>query len=183
MSIKSISLVFPMILLLAVTAPATNAQGTVPTFTHVSGQSSYTFAGGDPERGSTTTIPTVLVPVTLSFDAKKTGAGPFVMDSAADVPSILRSPLFSNYGFPSGGTTQYTDAMLRATFPKAEFPKAEEWHTLLGKPEVKPVKITVPVGYGYILTSKKTKTKRKLASIVLVSVADTPKVARMLPYA
>ena len=35
----------------------------------------------------------------------------------------------------------------------------------------------------HILTSKKTKTKRKLASIVLVSVADTPKVARMLPYA
>ena len=41
--------------------------------------------------------------------------------------------------------------MLRATFPKAD-----GWHTLLGKPEVKPVKIAVPVGYGYILTSKKT---------------------------
>ncbi len=41
--------------------------------------------------------------------------------------------------------------MLRATFPKAD-----GWHTLLGKPEVKPVKITIPVGYGYILTSKKT---------------------------
>ena len=41
--------------------------------------------------------------------------------------------------------------MLRTTFPKAE-----GWHTLLGKPEVKPVKITVPVGYGYVLTSKKT---------------------------
>ena len=35
------------------------------------------------------------------------------------------------------------------------FPKAEGWHTLLGKPEVKPVKITVPAGYGYVLTSKK----------------------------
>ena len=41
--------------------------------------------------------------------------------------------------------------MLRTTFPKAD-----GWHTLLGKPEVKPVKIAVPVGYGYILTSKKT---------------------------
>ena len=47
--------------------------------------------------------------------------------------------------------TQYADAMLRTTFPKAD-----GWHTLLGKPEVKPVKITVPAGYGYILTSKKT---------------------------
>jgi len=35
----------------------------------------------------------------------------------------------------------------------------------------------------HILTSKATKTKRKLGSIVLVSVADSPKVARMLPYA
>jgi chitinase len=39
--------------------------------------------------------------------------------------------------------------MLRSTFPKAD-----GWHTLLGKPEVKPLKITIPVGYGYILTSK-----------------------------
>jgi large subunit ribosomal protein L35 len=35
----------------------------------------------------------------------------------------------------------------------------------------------------HILTSKATKTKSKLGKIVLVSVADTPKVARMLPYA
>src|SRR6185437_4795269 len=35
----------------------------------------------------------------------------------------------------------------------------------------------------HILTSKETKTKKKLGRIVLVSKADTPKVARMLPYA
>ncbi len=35
----------------------------------------------------------------------------------------------------------------------------------------------------HILTSKSSKTKSKLGRIVLVSVADTPKVARMLPYA
>ena len=35
----------------------------------------------------------------------------------------------------------------------------------------------------HILTSKSNKTKSKLGRIVLVSVADTPKVARMLPYA
>ena len=39
--------------------------------------------------------------------------------------------------------------MLRSTFPKAD-----GWHTLLGKPEIKPIKIAVPAGYGYILTSK-----------------------------
>ena len=35
----------------------------------------------------------------------------------------------------------------------------------------------------HILTSKATKTKRKLAGLVLVSDADHAKVARMLPYA
>jgi large subunit ribosomal protein L35 len=35
----------------------------------------------------------------------------------------------------------------------------------------------------HILTSKATKSKRHLGQSVLVSKADTPKVARMLPYA
>ena len=35
----------------------------------------------------------------------------------------------------------------------------------------------------HILTSKKTKTKRHLRTITLVSEADAPKVARMIPYA
>ena len=40
--------------------------------------------------------------------------------------------------------------MLRSTFPRAD-----GWHTLLGKPEVKPVRITVPAEFGYVLTSKR----------------------------
>jgi chitinase len=118
----------------------------VPTFQVTAGQASYTLVGRDPTQGGTTTILTLLVPIALSFDAKKV-----VMDAAPDVPRILHSPVFSNFAFPSGGATQYADAMLRATFPKAA-----GWHTLLGKPETKPLKITVPVGYGYVLTSKKT---------------------------
>ena len=35
----------------------------------------------------------------------------------------------------------------------------------------------------HILTSKAKKTKKKLGKTTMVSVADTPKVARMLPYA
>ena len=127
------------------------AQGTVPTFQHTIGQSSYTLVGRDPAQGGTTAIPTVLVPVTLSFEARKTAGKPFVMDAAPDVPRVLRSPVFSKFDFPSGGATQYADALLRTTFPNAE-----GWHTLLGKPEVKPVKISVPLGYGYILTSRRT---------------------------
>ena len=123
----------------------------MPNFVHNVGQGAYTLAGRDPAQGGTTTIPTVLVPVTLSFEAKNTDGKPFVMDAAADVSHILRSPIISKFAFSSGNNTQYADALLRTTFPKAE-----DWHTLLGKPEVKPVKITVPVDYGYVLTSKKT---------------------------
>ena len=143
----SIRLLFLVVLPLTVA----HAQGTAPTFQYAAGQSSYTLAGRDPAQPGASTIPTVLVPITLSFDAKKNAGKPFTMDAAADVPRVLRSPIFSQFAFPSGGTTQYADAMLRTTFPKAD-----GWHTLLGKPEVKAVKITIPTGYGYVLTSKKS---------------------------
>jgi chitinase len=127
------------------------AQSTVPTFQRAVAQGSYTLLGRDPAQPGSTTIPTVLVPVMLSFDAKKIAGKPFIMDAAPDVPRVLRSPVFSKFAFPSGGETQYADAMLRSTFPAAD-----GWHTLLGKPEVKPVKVVVPTGYGYVLTSKRT---------------------------
>lgn len=142
---------FGLPLLILLPLPLAHAQGTVPTFRHNAGQASYTLVGRDPAQAGTTTIPTVLVPVSLSFEAKKTAGKPFVMDAGPDVPRALRSPVFSKFAFPSGGTTQYADALLRTTFPKAQ-----EWHTLFAKPETKPVKVTIPVGYGYVLTSKKT---------------------------
>lgn len=126
------------------------AQGTVPTFEVAAGQGKYTLMGKDPAQGRTTTIPTVLVPVTLSFEAKKIAGKPFEMDGVQDLPRVLHSPVFSRFPYATGGATQYADALLRATFPKAT-----DWHTLLGRPEIKSVKVTVPVGYGYILTSKK----------------------------
>ncbi len=126
------------------------AQGTAPVFQRIVGQASYTLAGRDPAQPGVTTIPVVLVPIALSFDARKTAGKPFVMDAAPDVPLLLRSPVFAKFALPGGGETQYADAMLRATFPNAP------GRTLLGQPEVKPAKITVPGGDGYMLTSKKT---------------------------
>ena len=140
-----------------------HAQGTVPTFQHKVESASYTLVGRDPGQGDVTTIPTVLVPVTLSFEAKKKARKAFVMDAGPDVKQILRSPVFADFAFHSGGTTQYADAMLRTMFPKAE-----EWHTRLGKPEVKTVKIAVPLGYGYILTSKKSGRSFAVADIEFV---------------
>jgi chitinase len=128
-----------------------HAQGTVPTFERAAGGRSYTLAGRDPAQRGVTVIPTVLVPISLSFDAKKTAGKPFIMDASVDVSRILHSPVFAKFAFTSAGATQYADGLLRSTFPKAD-----GWHTLLGKPEVRPLKIKIPIGFGYILTSKKT---------------------------
>ena len=89
---------------------ALHGQGTVPTFTHAT----YTLVGGDPAKGGTTTIPMVLVPVTLSFAGK-----PFAMDAAADVPALLRSPVFAKFAFAvAGSSTVRRRYAARRRFPR-----------------------------------------------------------------
>jgi len=133
------------------TLPPAHAQGSVPTFRLAAGSRAYTLVGGDPARGGATTIPVLLVPVELSFESRKISGKAVVMDASPDVQDILRSPVFSAAALPSGRATQYGDAMLRATFPTPD-----SWHTLLGKPEVAAIRVTVPVGFGYVLTSRKS---------------------------
>lgn len=140
----------PMSLLLLASAliSSIRAQTRIPTFQYKVAGSSYTLVGEDPGKGGTTTIPTVVVPIALSFGANKTPAS---LDGTADIPRLKESPVFAAFPFNSG-TTQYVDAMLRTTFPKAK-----TWHTLLAAPEVmKTVVINVPPGSGYLLTSKQT---------------------------
>jgi len=151
--------VAPLFLFLLCFAPS-RAQDTIPTFRVAAGQTTYTLAGGDPARGGTTTIPVLLVPVELSFESRKTAGTPFVLEAASEIPAILRSPVFSPFRFPAGGTTQYGDAMLRATFPANP-----SWHTLLGRPETKTIKVAVPLGSGYVLTSKKSGRSFAIADI------------------
>jgi chitinase len=136
------------------------AQGTVPTFSHTAAGKPYTLAGRSPDQGGTTTIPTVVVPVALDFESKKVAGKPARMDARADVAALLRSPIYAKFAFGQAGATQYGDALLRSTFPQAS-----GWHTLLGKPEVKPVTVTIPAGYGYILTSKKSGTSAAVVDI------------------
>jgi chitinase len=152
---------FPFLTLLSLLIPAAaHTQGSVPTFRVAAGQASYTLAGHDPAQGGTSNIRTLLVPVQLSFDTKKIAGKPFVMDAVPDARSILRSPIFANFAFPGERPTQYGDALLRATFPGHP-----GWHTLLAKPEVRPVKIAVPAGAGYVLTS--AKSSRSIAIVDL----------------
>ncbi|HEX2918469.1 MAG TPA: glycoside hydrolase, partial [Edaphobacter sp.] len=95
------------------------AQGTVPTFVDNSGGKQYTLMGADPAKGATTTIPTVLAPVTLSFESKKVAGKPYALNAGRDVPALLRSPIFAHFKF-GPDNTQYADAMLRSTFPNAK---------------------------------------------------------------
>jgi chitinase len=122
-------------------ALALSLSAQVPVFQ----QKSFTLVGRDPAAGGTTTIPVVLVPVRLSFAGK-----PLVMDASQDVAAITGSPIFKGFAFDGGAPEQYGDALLRKTVRGA----ADGWHTLLGKPEVRAVRVDVPVGYGYVLTSR-----------------------------
>lgn len=135
-----------------------HGQGMVPIFRYNTGHGSLTLPGRDPAQGGTTVIPTVLVPVRLEFDAGAAGGKSLTLDAAEDARQVLRSPVFSKVSFGNEGMTQYTDAMLRATVRTTG-----GWHTLLGQPEVRPVTVKIPVGDGYVLTSKRTGTRLGMA--------------------
>ena len=137
--------------LLALGCTLVYGQTGAPTFQHVVGDRTYTLLGRDPAQGGTTTIRTTVVPITLAFESKTTGGRPFVMDATPNVQAVLHSPVFAKFSFSSGEPTQYADALLRATFPNAA-----DWHTLLDGHTAKAVRISIPAGYGYVLTSKKS---------------------------
>jgi chitinase len=134
-------------------------QGTAPTFRYNTGHGLVTLPGRDPAQGGTIVIPTVLVPVRLHFDARRTAGEPVNLDAAGDVPGVMHSPVFSKVAF-GAETTQYADAMLRATVGHAA-----EWHTLLGQPAMQPVTVKIPPGYGYVLTSKRTGTRLAMVDV------------------
>jgi chitinase len=148
-----------LLLLFCLPLQRSRAQGTVATFTRVIGGASYTLAGRDPANSGTTTIPTVLVPIHLTFEGSK----PAQMDATPDVPHILKSPIFTRFAFAPGNKTQYADGLLHATFPSSA-----SGHTYLGKPDIKPISITIPPGYGYILRSKKTGTMFAVVDVVFL---------------
>jgi chitinase len=145
---------FLLIVVFGFAAGVGYGQGTAPTFRYSAGQSSLTLPGREPAQGGTTVIPTVLVPVTLTFD---TASKPVTLDAAGDVRQVLRSPVFAKARL-GAEETQYADAMLRATAGTGAGAGAG-WHTLLGQPEVRPVTVEIPAGYGYVLTSKRTRTR------------------------
>lgn len=82
---------------------STYAQDTaLPTFTRTynSGGTgyAYTVVGTDPGKGGTTTIPTVLAPITLTIEAPMNSSGKkAVLDASPDVARVIGSPIFARY--------------------------------------------------------------------------------------
>jgi chitinase len=148
-------------------------QGTAPTFRYDANHRLVTLPGRDPAQGGTTVIPTVLVPVRLEFPARSASSKPWSLDAARHVPQVLHSPMFSKGAFGAEETTQYADAMLRATTGAAA-----SWHTLLGQPKVQPVTVKIPPGYGYVLTSKRTGTVLGMADAEYVQRAIFQQIPR-----
>lgn len=136
-----------------------SAAALVPTFKRsfdVAGRHyRYVVAGRNPALGGTTTIPTVLVPVSLVFDGDRDTAGKaLAIDASSAVPKVIDSPILQKFPFATGDT-QYADAVQRAEFYKEAISK--DWHTLLGRPRVTAaLPIEIPVADGYLLHSKRT---------------------------
>jgi chitinase len=152
-----------LISLLVIVCAIGYGQGTVPTFRYKTSNGVLTLPGHDPAHNGTTVIPTLLVPVQLQFEAARDANRPSSLNAAGDVPQILHSPVFSSVPFGAEGSTQYVDAMLRATAGSQV-----GWHTLLGRPELRPITVRIPAGYGYLLTSKRSGTVLGMADVEFV---------------
>ena len=133
-------------------ALAGSAWSQVPTFVHATRDGDITVVGHDPTQGGTTEIPTLIVPVTLDFQSRTIGGKAVSLTASRDIPWLLQSPIFVPFRFNGGEATQYADAMLRASFRAPG-----NWHTTLGRPVIaKAIKVEVPIGSGYVLSSTRT---------------------------
>lgn len=133
------------------------------SFTDPTNQVTYPFTivGSDPRLGGSTTVATVIVPLTFKFVAGKQDvsvlnvpargyvatAQDVSMNGADDVANAVASPIFTPSSFPISRDSgvQYGDAVMRAQFGKV----GTGYHVNLGQPEVlRAVIINVPEDKG-----------------------------------
>ena len=117
---------------------------------------SYPFkiVGNKPQAGDTTVVPVQIVPISMLFEEFVDESGqPVVLDSSPIMGRVRTSPNFHNASYATG-TTQFADAIQRAEFHASA---TQDWHTLLGPPEVlKGVKIVVPRGMAKVYKNSTT---------------------------
>ena len=116
----------------------------------------FNIVGSDPALGaSTTTVPTVIVPIKLVF-----ASSGVTRDGTNVAAATLNSPIFLTADYTTGatdvGVTQYGDAIQRAQFWNSPGFSQAGYHVLLGAPTVAAtVTINVPVGSGNTFGSGK----------------------------
>ena len=108
----------------------------------------YSMVGRAPWGGQTTSIRTVLLPVSFVFSDTPNGT----VDVSPIVDRTLDSPDFGSFQYTSSEKpTQFADAVQRAEL--WQFAKSNAWHTMLERPRVLPaVKIQVPTSGGLLGT-------------------------------
>lgn len=113
------------------------------------------FVGTDPSTGGTTTVPTEVIPVKLTYGTMVTDPLAPLADGRNVVQHTTASPIFrSSVDFTAAGvdlgTTQYIDAYQRASL-WGTVQANGAYHVLLGQPTVEPEQsFTVPPGKGAI---------------------------------
>jgi hypothetical protein len=155
----------------ATTVPYFRSQFTDPTngVTYA-----YTMVGTDPSGGAaTTTVPVVIIPFSLTFNASADPAF-FTLDGSLKTSLVVNSPIFqsSDVGaaasatasappsFSAGRTvtepsdiTQLADAIYRAEWGKT----GSAYHVLLGQPAILPTQyFTVPKNLGQIAVGSRS---------------------------
>ena len=103
----------------------------------------YTMVGKAPQKGGTTVVATEIIPTRFTF------ADGTVLDGSDSVAATLASPIFSDATY-STGTTQFGDAIQRATFWNT---MKSNYHVRLGEhPVVRPaLSATIPADKGFAI--------------------------------
>lgn len=123
------------------------------TFTYNGSHYSDIFVGTNPTGGASTTIPTYIIPIKLTFRKLVEDPTAPVGGGLSPVAQTVASPIFqSGIDFNQGGTdignTQYEDAFQRASL-WGTVSSQTGYHVLLGQPTIEPVQsLKVPAGSG-----------------------------------
>jgi hypothetical protein len=143
-----------------VKTPATPLKTWNGMFTYQSHTYKYNMVGTTPTTGTSTTIPTFIIPVKLTYTTSK-GTTSFtpqtkLSNGQTAIQNIVASPIFKTLDFTSGGTdmgtTQYIDAFQRGNF-WGTVSTHTGYHLLLGNPRMLPVlTLNVPAADGSIGT-------------------------------
>lgn len=113
-----------------------------------------TFVGTNPTTGSSTTVPTYIIPIKMSLSGFSPSPSKTLSNGKTVIANTIASPIFQNLTYTQGGTnvgtTQYIDAFQRAAL-WGTVSTHTGYHVLLGTPTVKPLQtFVVPSGDGIV---------------------------------